>query len=116
VTAIITALIGGISGALAGSFANFWQYLEHKKLMKEAAKEDRKNPLVYNGNVYYDAVGHAYCTGCYDGSHHVKRIHLSLEYSVGNFKKLFCSVCNANFEEGDKSVSVPKRWSPLDEF
>jgi hypothetical protein len=111
---IIFTLIAAAFGAFAGNFVNFWQYLENRKLIKRAAKEDRENPLAYNGNVYYDSAGHAYCTGCYDGSHHVKRIHLSLEYSVGNFKKLFCSACNAKFEEGDKPVSVPKPWNPLD--
>ena len=72
---------------------------ENQKL-REAADEEIKNPLQYDGLVYRDKDNSPYCPACFDNSpnDNKKRVHLNPPYETVSGKTCYkCPVCHAHF-------------------
>ena len=75
--------------------------IEHADLKDENRElKDRirlltENPLVFDGNVYRDTEGFAYCPGCFDGKH--KACRLSEALTLMAESKVKCGVCGNEY-------------------
>ena len=76
--------------------------MKENQLLKDEVEEQKSNPLRYDGEVYRDKDGHAFCPGCYDGNR--KRIHLKKtfwRFYVKASPVYLCPICDNKFPRQD---------------
>ncbi|MCL2600632.1 MAG: hypothetical protein FWD88_05575 [Treponema sp.] len=75
--------------------------MDENRELKAKIEEMETNPLQYDGYIYRDGHGHAFCPGCYDDKR--KRIHL--RKTTAAFIDLYtvwgCPVCDKKYSYRD---------------